>query len=214
MQEKLDLDQEKALLHSKKLKLLNDKSCNSPRVLKQDSDRQTNIFDLSPVNTSGDVVCGSSILFESKSGENGKDFDLAYIELSEQIEKINKDFDVKEQSLQQKEAELAELSQVLNEKFHQNSMIFQCLSQSKSYIDEFNSQTLTEFECNSQLLVDLITSLKSQKAELELLTEKVHKQLTILKTRPTGLDVIKEEPSESLELKLSEEPETLDTESE
>ena len=214
MQEKLDLDQEKALYHSKKLKVLLDKSCSSPRVLRQDSDRQALIFDLSPVNTSGDVVCGSPILFESKSGENGKDFDLAYIELNEQIEKINKDFELQEQSLQIREAELAELSQVLNEKFHQNSMIFQCLSQSKSYIDEFTTQTITEIETNSQVLVDLVTSLKSQKAELEFLTEKVHKQLALLKVRSAGLDTIREDPSELSDIKLSEEPETLDTESE
>lgn len=173
-----------------------------------DFDKVFNLIDISPLNTSLEYT-QSINLFESRSGDNGKDFEVAYLELNEQLEKINNDLESREQDILAKEKELNAMSLSLNQKFEQFEIIEQCLKESKIYLDEFNDQTAIELENNSNELLCLIHSLKLKKSELEVVIEKVHRELRTIKDYKRSLEVIEEEPDNSLVYKTHSDLETI-----
>lgn len=208
--EKSEFEREKNLFLLEK-KLKSDKNpskkhskCLLPKLQKKNSgdlDKAFDIHDISPLNESRDHT-QSINLFESGSGDNGKDLELVYIELNERIEKINHDLELREHAIMAKEAEL-------NEKFDQFIIIEQCLRESKLYLDEFNEQTAVEFENNSNELLGLMHSLKSRKLELEGLVVRLQQELEIVKEQKFQLEVVSEDPEFNFSSKSNSDVETI-----
>ena len=216
-QEKAEFEKEKSLFSKeshKKIRRMSSRNFSKTTLPKlqikssPEYDKVFNMNDISPLNASIEYT-QSVNLFESRSGENGKDFDLAYIELNEEIERINKDLELREQAILTKEQELSAKNLNLNQKLEQIEIIEQCLRESKIYLDEFNEQTVVELEYNSNELLTLIHSLKARKSELEVLIDRVHKELRTIKNFKSGLDIIEEEPDNLLAYKSHSDLETI-----
>jgi chromosome segregation ATPase len=141
------------------------------------------------------ILSQSIILPETRSPDPG--LENVYLELNEQIEKINKELESRENALNTKEAELASLNHFLQEKMNEYKSIEESLLESKFHLEEFQLNTITEIEENSKIIVSLITKLNQLKHELEALVEKVLKQLNCIKKYSLNLEVIQEDPFES-----------------
>jgi chromosome segregation ATPase len=200
-QEKSDLLQEKQLFRNQKSQLEQEKHefnlsrKSSPTKSLQDTEGQSP-NDQSMFNLSFEPILSQSIILpETRSPDPG--LENVYLELNEQIEKINKELESRENALNTKEAELASLNHFLQEKMNEYKSIEESLLESKFHLEEFQLNTITEIEENSKIIVSLITKLNQLKHELEALVEKVLKQLNCIKKYSLNLEVIQEDPFES-----------------
>lgn len=141
----------------------------------------------------------NSMYYERESQkltEREYEIELAYIELTEQMEKFNQELEDRENLSAVKEDRLSAKEKELLKKFEEFQMIESCLIESKHEIENFRLAVVPDLEKQSEILEGLIQELLEKKKILENLTQKLRKEVHSLQAIKSNLEVIKESPHE------------------